>query len=211
MNFSIISLNLGKIASLKAGQRTVESAFGKSPVKSARLSENGFEGDEQADLKHHGGIDKAVCVFSTHHFPAFTKLLGYEMPLPSFGENFSVDKAEEEELFIGDVFKCGDVKLQISQPRQPCFKTGAFHKNNAVIKFMSDSGATGFYFRVLNAGEVKEADVFERVESDSLYSLKYANDLMYRRVKSEDELREFISHKSLSAAWKEELGARLNK
>ena len=211
MKFSIVSLNVGKITNLKAGKRVVESAFGKSPIASGILTETGFEGDQQADLKHHGGKDKAICVYSLHHFPVFEKLLGHKMQVPSFGENFSVDRADEPDLFIGDVFKCGDVKLQISQPRQPCFKTGAFHKNNAVIKLMIDTGATGFYFRVLNAGEVKESDIFARVESDGLYSLKYANDLMYRRNTSKEKLREFISYSSLSSAWKEELSARLSK
>ena len=101
--------------------------------------------------------------------------------------------------------------MQISQPRQPCFKTGAFHGDNSIIKTMSDIGATGFYFRVLSEGDVSKGDQFSRIESDSRFSLAYANDIMYRRNKDLDELSEFIKHPFLSAAWKDELGNRLKK
>lgn len=209
MKFSIVSLNVGKVAKLKAGRSFVDSAFAKSPVEKALLEKTGFESDQQADLKDHGGVEKAVCVFSLHHFPLIENKLGIELPVPAFGENFSIDRADESEVFIGDVFQCGDVKLQVSQPRQPCIKAGAFLKNNAVIKVMTENNTTGFYFRVLSGGEVKTGETFERVKSDSLYSLALANDIMYRREKSLELLQEFISHDSLSAAWKAELKLRL--
>ena len=172
---------------------------------------SGFDGDEQADLIDHGGPDKAVCVYSLHHFCLFENLLGKALPIPAFGENFSVDIAEEREICIGDVFQCRDVKLQVSQPRQPCIKAGAFHKNNRVIKIMTDNSATGFYFRVLTRGEVRKGDVFERVKNDSKFSLFLANEIMYRREKSKSLLRELIDYKYLSDAWKKELGSRLDK
>lgn len=209
MKFSIVSLNVGKVTKLKAGRRLIDSAFSKSSVEKALLEETGFKSDQQANLLEHGGIDKAVCVFSLHHFPRIEDILGMELPIPAFGENFSIDKADESEVFIGDVFQCGKVKLQVSQPRQPCFKAGAFLKKNAVIKVMTDNSATGFYFRVLSGGEVKAGETFERVKSDSLYSLALANDIMYRREKSLELLQEFISYDLLSAAWKAELKPRL--
>ena len=211
MKFTIVSLNIGKVQKLQAGKRLVDSGFGKSPIEEAQLNELGFNGDEQADLKHHGGVDKAVCVYSLHHHPMFEEHLGRKMPIPSFGENFSVDQANEEALFVGDIFQCGDVKLQISQPRQPCFKTGAFHKNNSVIKMMTETGATGFYFRVLSKGTVSKNSTFERVESDSRFSLKYANDIMYRKNRSISDLEKFIAYENLSQAWKDELKVRLDK
>ena len=179
MKFSIVSLNIGRVTSLKAGSRIVDSAFDKSSVSSALLDVTGFKGDEQADLKHHGGRDKAICVYSIHHSSLFENSLGKALPVPAFGENFTVDLAEEREICVGDVFQCGEVKLQVSQPRQPCFKAGAFHENNAVIKIMTDNSATGFYFRVLSKGEVNENDVFERVESDGKYTLAFANDIIW--------------------------------
>ena len=209
MKFSIISLNTGKVSKLETGPCLVDSAFNKSSVSSSQLGYLGFDDDEQADLESHGGKDKAVCVYSMHHAHLFENVLGKSLPIPAFGENFSVDVAEESEIYVGDIFECGAVKLQVSQPRQPCLKAGAFHKNNAVIKLMTDNSATGFYFRVLSVGKVKQGDVFSRIESDSKFSLAFANNIMYRREKSPDLINEFINYKYLSAAWKSELGLRL--
>ena len=210
MEFKIISLNVGKVGELISKKGKVASAYRKQPVAKAELSDTGFAIDEQADLKNHGGVDKAVCVYSSHHFGDYSEFLNItEMPIPAFGENFTVDSLDEAEIFIGDIFECGKIKLQISQPRQPCSKTGLFYSNNKVIKFMSVHGSTGFYFRVLRGGQVNAGDIFKRTFTDSRHSLKYANDLMYRRVNSLDKLREFIDNEFLSKAWKDELSGRL--
>lgn len=210
MDFKIISLNIGKIKPLKFRKAEMASAYAKAPVEEALLSLIGFGGDEQADLKNHGGEDKAVCVFSAHHLSAYKDFLNVDdMPIPSFGENFTVDHLAEEELYIGDIFSCGEVRLQISQPRQPCSKTGMFHKNNKVIKYMSDTGSTGFYFRVLSPGLVKTGSTFSRESSDGVYSLSFANDIMYRRNRSQEDLQKFIAHSALSQAWRNELSSRL--
>lgn len=210
MNFKLVSLNIGKVKDLQAGKRVVKSGYSKFSVETAHLTKTGFDGDEQADLKHHGGEDKAVCVYSIHNLKSFEDYLGHVISLPGFGENFSVDMADENELFIGDVFTNGSVKLQISQPRQPCFKTGAYHGNNGVIKLMSENGRTGFYFRVLEEGDVCKGEEFSRLSSDQIFSLKASNDIMYRRNKNEEDLRRLINCEALSSAWKDELGARLS-
>ena len=209
MKFTVLHLSIGKIKSLSSGKREVQSAYSKSSVASAVLGKNGFLDDEQADLKHHGGLDKAVCAYSMHHFPAYENFLGNTMPIPAFGENFTIDKADEEDIYIGDIFECGEVKLEISQPRQPCFKTGMYHNNNGVIKFMADQGSTGFYFRVIEEGTVKQGDSFSRTHSDEKFSLAYGNDFMYGRNKNIDEMAQFISHPALSLAWKDELGTKI--
>lgn len=210
MEFKIISLNVGKIGELVSKNGKVVSAYSKQPVATAELSKTGFNGDEQADLKNHGGADKAICVFSAHHFNSYENFLEIsKMSVPAFGENFTVDLLDESKIYIGDVFECGDVQLQISQPRQPCSKTGLFHKNNKVIKFMSDNGTTGFYFRVLKTGIVNSGDVFKRTFSNERHSLKHGNDLMYRRITCLDTLKEFINNEFLSKAWKDELSKRL--
>lgn len=210
MQFKILSLNVGKISELASKKGPLNSAYGKQSVPSATLTYTGFTTDEQADLKHHGGKDKAVCVFSAHHFLKYAEYLNIpEMPVPAFGENFTIDKLDESEIFIGDIFRCGNIELQITQPRQPCSKTGIYHQNNKVIKFMSYTGATGFYFRVKKAGKVKVGDVFQRTLSDERHTLLFANDIMYRRTKCLDALKDLLGNDALSKAWNDELSARL--
>ena len=114
-------------------------------------------------------------------------------------------KAPEKELFIGDIFICGKIKLQISQPRQPCFKAGLFHANKRLIKLMQQSGKTGFYFRVLSGGALTASSEFSRLESDGQFSLKLANEIMYKQNKDESLRQQLIEHPALALAWKAEL------
>ena len=209
MKFSLLSLNIAKIGEMTlASGKKVASAFDKKPVCSAFLNETGFTGDQQADLQCHGGADKAICVYSAHNRQYFEDELGLQISLPAFGENFSVDYAPENELFIGDVFICGEIKLQISQPRQPCFKAGLYHGNNRLIKLMQESGKTGFYFRVLSGGELDTSAEFSRPESDGQFSLSLANEIMYKQNKDEALRQQLIDHPALSAAWKAELSGK---
>jgi MOSC domain-containing protein YiiM len=210
MELKILSLNIGSISTLNSRQGPVKTGYGKKSVPQAELGELGFVGDRQADLENHGGRDKAICVFSAHHFTAYQDFLGIEeMGTPAFGENLTVDYAAEDQVFIGDVFTCGAVSLQVSQPRQPCSKTGLYHKNNKVIKYMSETGATGFYFRVITSGLLKEGDCFVRTKKAGNYSLELANDIMYRRQKDQGLLQRFIAYSALSQAWKDELSSKI--
>ena len=205
MKFEILSLNIGQIQNLVSVGGELRSSFAKVPVEQAYVHDRGLDGDEHADLKHHGGHDKALCVFSAHHIPAYENLLGKSMNNPGFGENLTVDMADEEDVFIGDVFTCGEIKVQVTQPRQPCSKLGLFHHKNSLVKFMARSGWTGFYLRVLNGGLLKTQDTFTLVESDKLFSIATCNDLMFQRNTKHDDLDALVVHPALSSAWKDEL------
>ncbi len=92
-----------------------------------QLSLLNLDGDEQADLVHHGGRDKAVCVYCVEHYPYWESLTGTTLSFGAFGENVTVGGLTELEAYIGDTFQWGDAIVQISQPRQPCFKLAAKH------------------------------------------------------------------------------------
>jgi MOSC domain-containing protein YiiM len=206
MKFKILSLNIGQVGTLKDGRNDVQSSFLKEGIQHSVVSQDGLEGDQQADLKDHGGHDKALCVFSAHHIPSYETFLGKTITIPGFGENLTIEQADEENVFIGDIFSCGEVKVQVSQPRKPCSKAGLFHHKNSLVKFMMQNGRTGFYLRVLNGGLLQKGDEFTLVESDKLFSIADCNDLMFRRNKDQDDLKMLIGHPELSIAWKNELG-----
>lgn len=101
------------------------TAFYKQPVDGpVQVAGAGLEGDGQADLRHHGGPDKAVCVYSAEHFAYWRDDLGFgeEFGGGAFGENFTVAGLDESSVCIGDVWRIGNVELQVTQPRQPCWK-----------------------------------------------------------------------------------------
>jgi MOSC domain-containing protein YiiM len=115
----------------------------------------GLEGDGQADLKNHGGIDKAICCYSKDHFSFWHTDLGFELPHGAFGENFTITQALENDVCIGDIYKIGSALLQISQPRQPCWKLARRWSVKDLAARVEKTGKTGWYFRVLEEGCVE--------------------------------------------------------
>ena len=137
--------------------REIITGICKQPVTGPlRLGRLGFEHDGVGDLKHHGGEDKAVCVYSLEHYPYWEDVLGIKLPAAAFGENLTVSDLREDDICIGDVFELGTALLQVSQPRQPCRTLAARYGRDDLVKLVADSGRTGFYFRVLKEGIVQK-------------------------------------------------------
>ena len=169
----ILGVCTGKVAPLVVTERgapeTVISGILKSPVGSpqspvpVRVGTVGLEGDEQADLTVHGGLDKAVYVYPAGHY-AFWRTVrmqaGVEAPLEpgALGENLLVEGLAESRVWIGDRLSIGDVELRIESPRQPCYKLNARLGFHWAVKMMVQSGYTGFYCSVLQAGTVAAGD-----------------------------------------------------
>jgi MOSC domain-containing protein YiiM len=133
------------------------SAIAKQPVTAeVWLGHTGLDGDGQADLVNHGGPDRAVNVYSADHFPYWAATLG--VPVVSggaFGENFTVAGAIETGVCLGDVFRVGDATVQISQPRQPCWKLARRWDVPDLAARVEAAGHTGWYMRVLAEGIVR--------------------------------------------------------
>ncbi len=159
------------------------SGIYKKPVNMpVYLDVNGFEGDQQADLRVHGGPDKAVQLYPAGHYEAlikrFPELLGKLAP-GSIGENISCLNLEEHDVHIGDLWQLGKALLQISQPRSPCSKIDEKLECNGVAAYIAQSSKTGWYFRVLEPGIVTVEDKLSLVESgDESYRLSSIISLM---------------------------------
>lgn len=204
----ILSLNIGSIGALDHGGRSVPSAIGKVPTNGpVQLGFLGLDGDHQADRKNHGGPDKAVCVFAHEHYDKFSRQLGKALPPASFGENLTTIGLLESEVCIGDVYRIGEAAVQVSQPRQPCFKLGARHGQPLLPDWVRDSRLTGFYFRVLQPGVVEVGQTIEVVSKGSI-SVAEANELMYAEVDREG-IERLLEDPALSASWQRSLRTRL--
>ena len=122
-------------------------------------------GDAQGDLRVHGGVDKAVYAYPSEHYPLWRAELGLpEMAFGAFGENLAVEGLLEGEVCIGDVLRAGEARLQVSQPRGPCWKLARRWKSRGLEKRFSETGRTGFYLRVLAEGYVEAGMALELVE-----------------------------------------------
>jgi len=154
---SIISVQVGRVALLSA--RQVPSAFVKRPISGQVMVERlGLAGDQQADLRVHGGPDKAIYCYPSEHYskwlaerPSVESLL-----VPGgFGENLTTRSLDEDQICIGDVLRIDGVMAQVTQPRRPCFKLGLRFADMQMLRSMLRSGRTGWYLRVLEPGLVE--------------------------------------------------------
>lgn len=209
----VISVNIGSVQSGIYRGKEALSGISKSQVnRSVIVTAEGLAGDEQADLVNHGGPDKAICVYSFDHYAHWENVLHRKLPLGSFGENLTVQNMREDEVHIGDTFRLGEALVQISQPRQPCWKLAMKWGLEELPLLVIESGATGFYFRVLRAGEVKAGDELVLVETHSAHiSVAEANRLMHKDKDDVDGIRRLLAIQELSTSWVNTLTSRISR
>ncbi len=144
------------------------SAIAKQPV-AARLAVTrlGIAGDEQADLSVHGGVDKAIHHYSFDHYADWQREVG-DLPqlgqAGAFGENISTSGWTEADVCLGDRFRMGTALVEIAQGRQPCWKQAHFLGVPNLVARMVKSGRTGWYYRVIEEGEVAAGDLLTLVD-----------------------------------------------
>ena len=163
---TLISINLSLPRQIIHGGQAISTGIFKIPVSGpVWLGHLNLVGDGQADLRVHGGADKAVYVYPFEHYAFWAgELARNDFASGQFGENFTTTELLEDEVFIGDVFRIGDARVQVTQPRSPCFKLGIrMNDENFPARFAA-ANRTGFYLRVLEEGMVKAGDAIDRIE-----------------------------------------------
>jgi MOSC domain-containing protein YiiM len=207
----LVSLNVGKPRPLIQGNKSVPSAICKSPVlRPLQLGSTGLEGDAQADLKNHGGVEKAVCVYPLEHYSYWKVRLKKDLKPGAFGENLSTEKLLEPEVCIGDSYRVGNATVQVSQPRQPCFKLAARHGVKELTLWVQETGFTGFYLRCLEAGEIRAGDDIVLLERPMRsVSIEEANQVMHRDKYDVVGIEGLLNIPELSVSWRRTLEKRL--
>jgi len=172
-----------------------------------------LQGDGQADLVHHGGANKAVCAYSADHFPFWRReLSGVDIQGGAFGENFTISGLTERDVCIGDVWQVGEARLQVSQPRQPCWKLARRWNFNDLALRVQQSGCTGWYFRVLKEGFVAGGSPMELVERTYAdWTIEKANHVMHHDKANLAEAARLAAVLLLSPNWREALFQRVRQ
>jgi len=156
----VIGIHVGKIAQL--GPERVSSAFVKDRIEGiVEVGFGGIAGDEQADLTVHGGPEKAVYAYALEHYADWRKEYPqHEATLQcgGFGENLCIEGLRESDICVGDIHRIGSSRLQVCQPRQPCFKLALRFSDNKMPKAMIRTGRAGWYYRVLEPGQTRAGD-----------------------------------------------------
>jgi MOSC domain-containing protein YiiM len=172
---TLLSVHTGRIAPL--GPQGVPSGFVKQARSGAvAVGPTGLDGDEQADLRVHGGPEKAVYGYAASHYAAWRAEFPQQASLfasGGLGENLSIDGLDESRICVGDVHAVGTALLQVCQPRQPCFKLALRAESSAIPKAMVKTGRAGWYYRVIAPGIIQTGDAVtlkERPNADFLFS-----------------------------------------
>ena len=156
------------VASLQVGavreMETWSSGIYKTPVEGpVWLGTFNLAGDEQADLRVHGGRDKAVMVYPAAHYPRWNAEVQLGLGPGAVGENFTVEGLDEETVCLGDRYEVGEALVEVSQPRQPCWKLAKKWNRADLPKRVVQTGRTGWYLRVLREGRVAAGDPMKLV------------------------------------------------
>jgi MOSC domain-containing protein YiiM len=210
----IASIHAGKVAPL--GPEGIPSGFVKHVVaKSAHITPLGIKGDEQADLSVHGGTEKAVYGYALAHYEAWrTEYPRHAATLVpgGFGENLCIEGMREADLCVGDVHRIGSAQLQVCQPRQPCFKLALRFEDKMMPKAMIRSGRAGWYYRVLEVGDIAPGDVV-RMEGRPNADFPFTRlvELGSHDTATRQELERMQNMEGLASDWKAWAQDRLSR
>ena len=210
----ILSMNVGRPREVDWRGELVRTSIWKSPV-AGRIALRGtnLAGDEQSDLRVHGGAEKAVYVYPSEHYPFWRgELPGTELGFGQFGENLTSEGLLESEVSIGDRLRIGSAELKVTQPRVPCYKLGIRFGRPEMVKRFLRAGRSGFYLSVVREGEIGAGDVVERipVATPSLTVAEVA-DLYAGRNADESRLRFASQLRDLPLGWREGFRQALEK
>ena len=204
---------VGKAIDVTFHDKIVKTGIFKHPVDGpVRVGKTTIEGDQQADLTVHGGIDKAVYAYPVQHYTYWRhERSDLEFSPGIFGENLSVSGLDET-VGIGDVFQIGQVVLQVTIPRMPCYKLGIKMNDAAFVKDFMKAEKNGFYLKVLTEGLMEGGNSIKKLSSDD-YGLTIAEVIrLYTSQRSDKALlKKAIDSPSLSEDWKDYFEVQLRK
>jgi MOSC domain-containing protein YiiM len=207
----IISVNVGMPREVVWKGMTVTTGIFKEPVDgSVMIGRLNLSGDAQADLTVHGGADKAVYAYPAEHYDYWRKQLpGMSFPWGTFGENLTTLGLTEDHLYIGDTLRVGDAVLIVTQPRVPCYKLALRFQRDDIIKRFLRSGRSGFYFSVLEPGEVRAGQQVEILNRDpNQVAVADIGRLFLGQTRDPDLLERVSNLAALPSHWKSALQAR---
>ncbi|MCH8640610.1 MOSC domain-containing protein [Staphylococcus lugdunensis] len=205
----VVAISTGKIQHLPySTKKPMISALDKIPFTGRMwLSIDGFSEDEQA-YKDHGGPHKAVCCFSQSNYDMYKEDLAQLPTYAMFGENVTVKHLDERDVYFGNQYRLGEAILEVSEMREPCWKIQAKYQIPDLVKHMTASGKTGFYFRVIQEGYVSQEDNLElltQANKASRLSVYELNDIYYNDRKNISRISYALNNPYLSPSRREKL------
>jgi MOSC domain-containing protein YiiM len=204
----VISTNIAQATTFIWQGKEVTTGIYKKPTDvPIFLGKEDVKGDEVSDRRVHGGEFKACYLFSANHYPYWRNLYpDLDWTYGMLGENLTVEDLDEKQLIIGSVYQLGKAKVQITIPREPCFKFAHKFGTEDVLQQFIDHGYPGTYVSVLEQGEVKTGDTFKLIKqvknSISIYQLF---ELLYAENKNKDHISLILNNEAIPKKLKKRL------
>lgn len=204
----IVSTNLGSPTTFLWNGKEEQTGIFKYPVDEPLfLRKIDVKNDTIINRVNHGGVNKACYLFSKEQYPYWKELYpDLEWNWGMFGENLTVEGLNESEIRVGDIYKVGDALVQVSQPREPCYKLGIRFQDQKILKQYIEHRYPGTYVRILKEGTVQKRDEFQLVEkSANALTTNQFYDLMFAKKKDPELLALFMTNDSVPAYKKERM------
>jgi MOSC domain-containing protein YiiM len=201
VNLHLAQVRLGGVKTVEGLRSAIFKESVEGPVRLAAL---GLDGDDVADHKNHGGPDQAVLGLPSIHYAKW-KAEGHPFEVGAFGENFLIEGLDEDEVCIGDVFRVGEVEVQVAHPRVPC-GTLAKRLKVPVLQRVWETARGGFYLRVMKTGTVRAGDAVTRLaHPHPEWTVRRALHAQWKVKDRPDEALALAALPELSAHWRERL------
>ncbi|MGA2102978.1 MAG: MOSC domain-containing protein, partial [Candidatus Sulfotelmatobacter sp.] len=210
----LLSVNVGLPRDVTWNGKTVRTSVWKSPVDGRRMVRKlDIDGDAQADLAGHGGEHRAVFVYQMDSYHYWERLLGRnDFTFGQFGENFTVEGLPDNEVCIGDRYRIGGAEFEVTQPRVTCYRVGIRMNEPRMPALLVAHHRPGFYFRVLQEGEVGAGDDIVTIsDGPERISVADVDALLYLPGHSSEQLQRALQIPALSKGWQSSFQAMLEQ
>jgi len=210
----LLSINVGLPRDITWQGRTVHTGIWKAPVEGPRMVRRlNVDGDGQGDLAGHGGEHRAVFVYQLDSFQYWQNQLGRkDLAYGQFGENFTVEGLADTEVCIGDRYRIGGALFEVTQPRVTCYRVGIRMNEPQMAALLVRHGRPGFYFRVIEEGEVEAGDeIIPVAVGPERMTISEINALLYTPGHPRGRLERALRIPALSAGWRNSFAALLEQ
>src|ERR1700676_1958203 len=208
----LLSVNVGLPRDIEWQRRTVHTAVWKAPVQGRRMARHpNVDGDGQGDLEGHGGEHRALFVYQIESYRYWQNQLGRnDFTYGQFGENFTVEGLADTEVCIGDHYRIGDAVFEVTQPRVTCYRVGIRMNEPRMAALLVEHHRPGFYFRVLQEGEVGAGDDIVKIaDGPERITVAEVDALLYLPGHSREQLERALRVPALSEGWQSSFQALL--
>src|SRR6187549_3184961 len=204
MTARLISVNVGMPKDVPWNGKTVHTGIWKTPVEGPVMARRlNIDGDGQGDLGGHGGEQRAVMVYQTESYEHWQRHFGRDDLQPGmFGENFTIEGLSDDEVCIGDRYRIGTAEFEVTQPRATCYRVGIRMNDPRIPALLVSHRRPGFYFRVLEEGEVEAGDEIVKLASGpEQMTVAEVSALLYLPSHPRQQLLRALRIPALSPGW----------